>query len=310
MISTDFNPKKTKKLFGYTNEFEFLKKLVITKSFPRSLLLTGSKGEGKSTIVNHLMYYYFDNKNYDKDKNIILSKSNFYNQFVENQFPNIIYLSGSDFKNVRIDDIRKIRVILNKTPIINDRRFIILDDVEKFNINSLNALLKIIEEPGSSNFFILINNKSKFLIDTIKSRSIEVKIILNNKNRNLISRSLINHFNQEKIFDENLLKISPGNYLKFNSIFYENNFDINDKFSVNFNNILKLYKKEKDMFYKELLLFFVDYNFQKIISKKILNNRMILQNRSLMFKNINNFFLYNLSQNTLINSVENYFLDE
>ena len=37
--------------------------------------------------------------------------------------------------------------------------------------------LKIIEEPNKNNYFILINNKSKNLIDTIKSRCIEIKII-------------------------------------------------------------------------------------------------------------------------------------
>ena len=30
---------------------------------------------------------------------------------------------------------------------MDNKRFIILDDVELFNINSINALLKVIEEP-------------------------------------------------------------------------------------------------------------------------------------------------------------------
>ena len=40
-------------------------------------------------------------------------------------------------------------------------RFIIFDDVELFNHNSLNALLKLIEEPTKKNYFLLINNKSR-----------------------------------------------------------------------------------------------------------------------------------------------------
>ena len=36
---------------------------------------------------------------------------------------------------------------------MNKPRFIIFDDVELFNNNSLNALLKIIEEPSKNNFF-------------------------------------------------------------------------------------------------------------------------------------------------------------
>ena len=45
---------------------------------------------------------------------------------------------------MRIDDIRKIINDLNKSPIKKDKRFIILDDIDSFNINSLNALLKIL----------------------------------------------------------------------------------------------------------------------------------------------------------------------
>ena len=61
-------------------------------------------------------------------------------------FPNIIYLSGNNFKNIKIEDIRDLKSLL-KTTILNKERFIVLDDIELFNINSLNALLKIIEEP-------------------------------------------------------------------------------------------------------------------------------------------------------------------
>ena len=61
--------------------------------------------------------------------------------------------------------------------------------------NSLNALLKIIEEPGKNNYFFLINNKSKPLLETIKSRSLEIKIVLNEKKRIEIINHLIDFFN-------------------------------------------------------------------------------------------------------------------
>ena len=55
-----------------------------------------------------------------------------------------------DFSNAKVDEIRNLKANLLKTPINNLERFIILDDVENFNINSLNALLKIIEEPSKA----------------------------------------------------------------------------------------------------------------------------------------------------------------
>ena len=63
------------------------------------------------------------------------------------------------------------------------------------------------------------------------------------------------------------------------------------------------------MIYKDLLLFFIDYYMQKNRSNMTFNKK-ITQNRSFLVKNINDFFLYSLSQNTLITSLENRLLDE
>ena len=72
---------------------------------------------------------------------------------INNLIPNLYYLNGSNFKNVKIDDVRNLKKDLYKSQLSNDRRFVILDDIESFNSNSLNALLKIIEEPTNSIFF-------------------------------------------------------------------------------------------------------------------------------------------------------------
>ena len=97
---------------------------------------------------------------------------------------------------------------------------------------------------------------------------------------------------------------------RFNYIFNSNSLDINEKFLTNFSNILRIYKKEKDIFYKEMLLFFVEYNFQKLKSQRMLDNKKLIEKRLMILKNINDFFLYNLNQNTLLSNLEeNYFND-
>ena len=158
MFSQNFDPKHTS-LFGHNESFLFLN-LILNKKLPNVILLSGHKGIGKFTIINHLLHYYFDNKNYN------VKKYFFYKKFISqsilrNLHPNIFHLNGSDFKNVKIEDIRELKQKLLKTAMNNDKRFIILDDVETFNTNSLNALLKIIEEPNKNNYFILINSKTK-----------------------------------------------------------------------------------------------------------------------------------------------------
>ena len=178
-----FNSKNSLNLYGLEKDFNFLSNLYSTKKLPNVLMLSGSKGCGKSTLINHFLFSIFDSVNYDRDKLIISDSSKLLKQLNNNIFQNIIYLQGSDFKSIKVDNIRDLKSKILKSSIVDKERFIILDDVELFNINSLNALLKIIEEPSKKNYFILINNKTKPLIDTIKSRCLEIKVILDEVKR-------------------------------------------------------------------------------------------------------------------------------
>ena len=303
----NFNSKKTCKLFNLKNNFDFFKDLISKDIFPKVTLITGEKGVGKSTLINHVLNFYFDQKNYNLDDNIINKESTVFKQILNNVFPNLIYLNGSDYKNVKIEDIRNLKDLLLKTPINNKKRFIIFDDVEKFNLNSLNGLLKIIEEPSKMNNFILINNKSKPLPQTIESRCNEIKIFLSNEvKRNTIS-SLLGYFNQKTGFKIELINISPGNFLRFNYIVNKNKINFEENILINFKKFLNLYKKEKNPIYQDLLIFLSDYYTEKRKKEDPTNYLNIIENRSFLIRNINDFFLYNLNQGTLINSIERRF---
>ena len=78
MLQLNFNPKKTTRLFGLENEFNFLKKIIYSDKFPKTLMLTGNRGVGKSTMISHLMHYYFDKKTYDVNKNTFANESFFH----------------------------------------------------------------------------------------------------------------------------------------------------------------------------------------------------------------------------------------
>ena len=308
-ISDHFSPKKTTCLFGLKDQFKFLNKLINKDKFPNVLLLSGKKGIGKSTLINHLLYSYFDKANYDLENCTLLKNSNFFNRYQDNLNPNIIYLNTYGSKNTAIEDIRVLKDHLSKKSITSAKRFIIIDDIEILNINSLNALLKIIEEPPKNNYFVLVNNKSKPLLETVKSRCIEIQIILKEYERKDIIFKLMNFFQQKTYLDQHLIQTSPGNFLKFNKIFNESNIKINKNFLDGFIILLNLYKKDKDIFYKDILLFFTDYymGLSKRLNK---NDKKIIENRTFIVKSINDFFLYNLSQNTLLNSVENKLSNE
>ena len=176
-----FDPKNSLQLYEHVENFEFITKLYSKKKLPKVIMFTGYKGSGKSTLINHFLFSIFDTKNYDK-KTFSFSKNAFFlKQFQNNIFSNIIYINAEEFKSVKVDDIRNLKEKILHSTISNNDRFIILDDIETFNQNSLNALLKILEEPTKRNYFFLINNKSKPILETIKSRAVEIKVILNER---------------------------------------------------------------------------------------------------------------------------------
>jgi len=305
-----FNAKKSLKLFGLNNDFDLLKKLYLENKLPQAIILSGKKGSGKSTLINHFLYYLFDKKNYDENNLELNVVSDFYNQFINNIFPNIIYLNGSDYNNNKIEDIRNLKKIIYQTSISDKPRFIIFDDVELFNNNSLNSLLKIIEEPSQKNYFILIDNKSKPLLKTIYSRCLDFKIILNEDKRQNIIESLIKLFNLKVIIDTKESKLTPGSFIKFNYILDENKILLNEDFQKNLEYMLKLYKKEKNIIFIDMILFLTNNYFNNLNKKSIYSKEKIIDYKNFVFENINKFFLYNLNQNALLSSIKNKMNDK
>ena len=265
-------------------------------------MLSGHKGIGKFTLVNHLINFIFNKTNYNDKINEFDLNSNISNHISNNLFPNVILLSGINFENSKVDDIRSLKQKVFQTNISGSERFIILDDIELFNINSLNALLKLVEEPTKNNHFILINNQSKKLIDTIKSRSLEIKIVLNNDSRSKIISSLIETYKIKLVLNLEKSALSPGNFLKFNYILDQNDISLKDDFLDNLKLLLNIYKKNKEFNYIKLILYMTDYFFEQKMKTSISINKLIEQKR-FVSENINNFYLYNLNQNALLNKI-------
>ena len=300
-----FDSRNSINLFGLEENFNFLSKLYSEKKLPKVLMFTGDQGVGKSTLINHFLLSIFDTSNYNKDSNSVISTSNFTNQFKNDIFENIIYINGSDFKSVKVDDIRNLKFKILQSTILTKDRFIILNDVELFNKNSLNALLKIIEEPTKNNYFFLINNKSKPLLETIKSRTLEIKIILKEDQRLRIINNLISAFGLKLTLDPEKSKLSPGNFIKFNYICSEYDISLNTDFIENLSLLLNLYKKHKDVLFINLIFFIADYFFNDLHKKNIIKKDKVFELKNYFFDNLNKFFLYNINQTSLLNTLSN-----
>jgi DNA polymerase III subunit delta' len=300
-----FDPKKSFNLFGLNEHFDFLSKIYLKKKFPKVLMLTGLKGSGKSTLINHFLFSVFDKENYDNFKHKFSKSSNFYNQFKNEIFQNIIFLNGADYVSIKVDDIRNLKSKIFKSSILDKDRFIILNDIELFNINSLNALLKIIEEPSKNNYFILINNKSKPLINTIKSRTLEIKINLKENQRIEIIQKIVELNNIQNTLDPIQSKLTPGNYIKYNYICNEYGISPNNKFLDNLSLLLDLYKKKKDFLFIKLIFYLADLYFKNLKDKNIVSSENVFEMRNFVLDNLNKYLTFNLNHNSLINALNN-----
>ena len=61
-----FDSRSTLNLYGLEKDFKFLSKLYLTNKLPKVLMLSGLKGCGKSTLINHFLFSIFDSSNYNK----------------------------------------------------------------------------------------------------------------------------------------------------------------------------------------------------------------------------------------------------
>ena len=140
MLLENINPRYSTQLYGLDLEFDKLSNLLLNENLPNVIVLTGEKGIGKFTLINHLAISYFDKENYNSLEKKIISKNKFFENLSKNLISNVVFLESNDFKNINVEQIRSLKNKLQKKPFYNGKRFIILDDVETFNTNSINAL--------------------------------------------------------------------------------------------------------------------------------------------------------------------------
>ena len=196
----NLTPINQTSLFSLDNYLLDFIKLYKKKKLPTKILLSGDKGLGKSTLAFHLVNYILsinEEHPYIVEESKINPENKFYKLTINGSNPNLSLVDTlSDKKSIDINQIRELIMNLNKSSFNEKERFVIIDNIETLNISSINALLKILEEPPTNTYFILINN-DRFILPTIKSRCINFKIFLDHKS----SISVIN-----KILDDDILK--------------------------------------------------------------------------------------------------------
>ena len=308
---SNLEPINQTKLYGLDKYFNELIRLYKKKIFPNKILLSGQKGIGKSTLAFHLINYVLtldQNNRYDI-KNFELNINNSEFKTVLNKTnTNLTTIDvNDDKKNIDINQIRNLIINLNKSSFNNKPRFVLIDNIELLSVNSINALLKILEEPNENINFILINNNKKVL-PTLKSRCLNFKIFLTKDQSIKIVNQLLND-DINKIINNELFDnyTTPGKLLRLIKLSEEYNLDLfNLDLRTTIKTIIrdKIYKKDKSII--KIIYSFIELYFRSNIS---IENISLLKSYHYFLKKINNTKVYNLDEETLFMEFEDKILN-
>ncbi len=289
------------KLFGLDKYMNELIQLNDSNRLPNKILLSGQKGLGKSTLAYHFINYILSKSEefpYDQSKFEINTENQSFKTILNRTNLNFSLIDVNSLnKSIDINQIRELILKLNKSSLNDKKRFILIDNIEFLNINSVNALLKVLEEPSSNTYFILINN-NKRVLPTLLSRCINFKITLSNKENIEIVNNLIGQELNELI-NKDLINYysTPGNIYNLIKFGLDNNYDLSN---INLKKLLEIiienhhYKKESS--FKYLIFDFIEFYFCKINKSISLN---IYDRYNYFLKRISDTKKFNLDEESL-----------
>jgi len=307
-------PSNNKNLYGYKEIFTNLKELFDNNCLPNKIIFSGEKGIGKSTFAYHLTNYIFslsEENKYDFENNCVDVNNYSYNLILKNTHPNFFLISNdADKNNIQISKIREMINFTNKSSFNNLCKIIIIDNIELLNTNSVNALLKIIEEPNNNIFFFLIHNNKKQILDTLKSRCIKYNLFLESEEKKVVINSLsFNDFYSDLNIDFKNIYNTPANVSILNDIFKSNDIDQ----SISIDDFLKLiinkslYKKDANI--RDNLSFFFELFFIKKINF-LYSNEKFYYFYKYFLKKLNDYWLYNLDLESILIEFNGKLLNE
>ena len=300
-----------KSLFGHYEIFDTLKNLYLNKKFPNKIILSGEKGIGKCTLAYHVINYILslnEDHNYDTKDYKINSENKSFKLIKNKSNPNFNLIDVEDGKkNIDINQIRDLISNLNKSSFNESPRFVLIDNINLLNLNSVNALLKVIEEPNDNINFILINSNKRVLA-TLKSRCINFKISLSQNQVIEIANKIIDQDIYDLINKELInYYTTPGQLLRVLKISEEFEIDVKNLSLENFLSLIiknKLYKKDKKLI--ELTYSFIEIYFRNKVNIK---NIEILNFYTLFLKKIINTKIYNLDEESIFMEFEDRILN-
>ena len=305
---------KQTKLLSFKENFKELVNLSLKNNLPNKLLFSGNNGIGKLTFAFHLINYLFsydEEGSYNLENNEIDINNKSYKLVSNNTHPNLLLIDSIDKKFIEVSKIREILNFSSKTSFSNKKKIVLINNVEKMNINASNSLLKILEEPSTNLFFILIHSSHKKLINTINSRCIKFNFFITEPEKEQIIKNVIqDDFYDSLSSDFKIRYLSPKFYIDLYNFIIKEKIELND---LNINFLLDyIFNKQnylKDDYVLENLQILIEiYFYNKILSRNNFEN--VYKSFKQTINKINNMNKFNLDKDSSLLEIKNIIINE
>jgi len=202
-----FEPKDNAFLLGFEEAEKMFLDAWKNNSLHQAWLISGLKGIGKATFAYRLARFLLSADENKKETYVSLDvslDSAVFKQISSGAHPDFKLLERGYLKSERqkivkairdgnymnddelaelkkssvilVDDVRTVNEFLAKKSADGKWRVVLIDSVDDMNVNSANAILKILEEPPAKTLMLLISHNPQRLLPTIRSRCAKLEL--------------------------------------------------------------------------------------------------------------------------------------
>ncbi len=139
-----------------------------TNKLPHAMLITGEEGIGKTFFAERITQSLLCTNRQNSEACGECQSCKTYKAESNPDFLKIDLLEEK--QQISVDQIRAMNEFINYSRSFEAYRVILINKVDRLNINAANSLLKSLEEPSRNTVIILISSQFSRLLPTIKSR--------------------------------------------------------------------------------------------------------------------------------------------
>lgn len=162
--------------------YKIIENIYKSEKISHAFIFSARKGVDTSPAASALISALISNSNVFDDPSIARDYR-FY--------PDYHLVDGNKDEGVKKDDVIDVINKMQTTPLDEKGvKILHIKNIEFLNINSVNSLLKFIEEPHKNSYVIITTNNMSVVLNTIKSRCQEIRV--NTKDNTAIMKQLQN----------------------------------------------------------------------------------------------------------------------